>query len=57
MKSVLFYELLQSNKTVTAKHYSRQLNNLAEIEQKRPVTGRKKSFCCTTMPNYIVLYI
>ena len=41
MKTVLYYEILETTQTVTVERYGRQLNKLNEVlDEKRPFTGQ-----------------
>ena len=58
MKGVLYYELLEKGQTVTAERYSRQLNKLSEVLDKKGHLLRKiaEKLCCfTTMLDLMLL--
>ena len=42
LKRILYYELLQAKRTVTAERYCQQLNHLSKVlDEKRPFTGHR----------------
>jgi len=43
LKSVLYYELLQPDETITTDRHQQQLINLSDaLEKKRPFTGQRR---------------